>query len=91
MNLNQIVNMVLRMLMRQAVNRGVNAGISAVSNRSRRPVQQNRHAELNHPEDDDAPQPQQQATNRPQLTPEQRKARREVRMARRAARENDKA
>lgn len=76
MNLNQIINMVVRILMRKAIHKGVNAGIGAASDFSRR-----RNAAKG-----GAEQPRQKAGNQPQMTEQQRQAKRAVKMTSRASR-----
>ncbi|MDU9003815.1 hypothetical protein [Sedimentitalea todarodis] len=76
MNMNQVINMVVRILMRKAIHKGVNAGIGAASDFSRRRTASK----------DGEAQAQQNAGNQPNMTEQQRQAKRAVQMASRTSR-----
>lgn len=96
MNMNQIINMVMRILMRRAINSGINAGINAAGRMGKRKRGQSApppHADFGHAEDyEDHGLPMQEAPPsqgaKPQLSPEERARRHEIRQARRAARQD---
>tara|TARA_R110002072_G_scaffold86261_4_gene194763 strand:- start:681 stop:947 length:267 start_codon:yes stop_codon:yes gene_type:complete len=69
--MNQIINMIIRQVMNQLVRRGVSAGLNQAGKMGKRRPQQ--HGEI-----DDYGNPVQ-----PQLTPEERQARRQMRQQRR--------
>lgn len=104
MNLNQIINMIVRLLLRRAINTGINAGINAASNaasnagkkrkssqndpRGQQQLGADRYGVPLHLDPEDEEEIAQQPQGQQRMTPEQRQRQREIRQARRAAKNN---
>lgn len=86
MNANQIVNMVLRIIMRKAIGKGIDAGIKGATNVTRgRGQQRGAPSPRQVPQDDFAPDFQNEGAPTQDEIRRQRQAKRAARQARQAA------